>query len=69
MAPLKICPCRDCKVHTSICLFICKAYKDWRAENDARNKEISKARTEESEVISYIVEGKDKNNKRRKYKW
>ena len=65
----KICPCKDCKVHKSLCAAFCKAYKEWKAEHIAANRETNKAKYEYSALAGYVVNAKEKNLKRMKRRY
>ena len=69
MAAYKECPCHFCTVHTSICRLMCKEYKDWKAEDLELKAIEQKARHAERLLESQRLDGKEKNNKRRGYRW
>lgn len=68
MASFKPSPCHKCKVHSSICLFICKAYKEWRAEAVEHYREEAKERHVQTELFGQMIEGKNRYNRKRKYR-
>ena len=69
MAAYKPNPCKNCKVHKSICVFLCKDYKEWREEEKERKQIANKVKYIQGELDNQTYSGKAKANKRRGYRW